>query len=60
MKKKLESLSPVDKEAGVEKTILRIDAPSRDFMKRLRHTVANKCSERLKKIYNKTNKSKFP
>jgi len=61
MKKKSESLSLVDKEVGVEKTVLRIgvDVRSRDFMTILRHRVANKCSERLKKIYNKTNKSKF-
>jgi len=43
-----------------KKTILRKDVPSRDFMTRLRYKVANKCSEKVKKIYNKTNKSKFP
>jgi hypothetical protein len=29
-----ESLSLVDKDAGVDKTILRTDVPSREFMKR--------------------------
>ena len=56
MKKKSGSLSL----AGVEKkkkTILRIDVPSRDFMTRLSHKVANKCSESIKNIYNRTNLS---
>jgi hypothetical protein len=46
MKKKSESLSLVDKEAGVEKIVLRMDVPSGEIMKKLRHKVANKCSAR--------------
>jgi hypothetical protein len=57
MKKKSESLPLADKEAGMKKTILGIDVPVRDFMKRLRHKVANKYSESTKKFYNKTNQS---
>jgi len=41
-----------------KKTFLRIDVPSREFLKILRHKVANNYSERVKKISNKTNKSK--